>query len=141
VLLKEDPIRADSAMVQPLSQSQLKHKHLKLKDYIAGNNHTTKSEVIEKTGNIDDPKHKSKTVTSKRIRKCSKSKPLPPTKTGVKRTVSKKVKREVKPKLRNRTLKTSVKTKNRSGQSKPSKTIIQRIVKKLAKKSQNKKPN
>ena len=69
---------------------------------------------IKNTRNIDVSKLKPNPATLTRIRKCSKSQPLPPTKTGVKKPVPKRVTTQVKPKLRNRKLKTLVKAKNKS---------------------------
>jgi hypothetical protein len=86
----------------------------RMKDTVVADKPIKKSKSIKDNVNIDVSNPKPKPATLKRIRKCSKSKPLPPTKTGVKRQVPKRVTKQVKPKLRNRKLKTLVKAKNKS---------------------------
>ena len=98
----------------------------------------TKLKSIKDNVNIDVSKPKPKPATFKRIRKCSKSKPLPPTKTGVKKPVPKRVTKQVKPKLRNRKLKTLVKAKNKSCSPKTNAKTKTKTPLKSSKKSLNK---
>ena len=88
-----------------------KTKQQRLKDSVVVNKSIKKCKASEITGNTYVPKQKPKQATFKRIRKCSKSQPLPPTKTGVKKPVPKRV---TKPKLRIRQFKTLVKPKNKN---------------------------
>jgi hypothetical protein len=105
-----------------------------MKDTVVADKPMKKIKSIKDNVNIDVSKPKPKPATFKRIRKCSKSTPLPPTKTGVKKPVPKRVTKQVKPKVRNRKLKTLVKAKNKPC---PPKTITKTKTKSPLKSSKS----
>ena len=96
--------------------------------------------IVRKTTKNENKQHQEKVVT-KRVRKCSKAQPLPPTHTGSTKSKKKNIAKKSKPRFKITKKKSVMKTKRKEPTEKKPKSIQKMSRKKQGKKSISKSSN